>query len=134
MNTMKKIWLIAALLIAGFLTSTTTSPARQEGKNELQIVEAKLGKDVKERMIVEEDSAFTKNSKIFLWMKITGGASDQITVTWKNGEYSHNTTLMVGGSPWRTWASKTVAKAGDWTVSVTDSSGKVLKEISFKVE
>ena len=100
----------------------------------IQLIDAGLGKDVKDRMVVDEATSFPKNSKVFLWMKFTGGASDQVTVTWKNGSSSHNTTLVVGGSPWRTWASKTVGKSGDWTVTVTDAEGNVLKEISFKVE
>ena len=100
----------------------------------VQIIEAKMGKDIADRMITSEDSVFTKNSKVFLWMKIMGGSQQEITVTWKSGTATHATTLMVGGSPWRTWASKTVGNAGDWTVTVTDSSGAVLKEMSFKVE
>jgi hypothetical protein len=127
------------LLISIFtlvLVGTQIAPGKQkdaQGKG-LQIVDARLGKDVKERAIVDEDSSFAKNSQVFLWMKIAGGSSDSITVTWNTGEYTHAATLVVGGNPWRTWASKTVTKAGEWTVSVTDGSGKMLKEMKFKVE
>ncbi|MBI1806597.1 MAG: DUF2914 domain-containing protein [Ignavibacteria bacterium] len=112
------------------------SPAQQEstGSKGLQVIEAKLAKDVKDRMPVDEDSVFTNGSKVFLWMKLTGGSSDQITVTWKTENTTHATTLTIGGSPWRTWASKGVWKTGNWTVTVTDASGKVLKEMNFKVE
>ena len=99
----------------------------------LQITEAKLGSNVEDRVLIGEDSTFNVNTKVFLWMRITGGASDQIMVTWKFGATTHITTLIVGGSPWRTWATKTVSKDGDWTVSVTDTSGRVLKEMMFKV-
>ncbi len=100
----------------------------------IQIVDAKLGKEVSDRMLTGEDSVFSKDSKVFLWMKLTGASQQQITVTWKSGEFSHPTTLLIGGSPWRTWASKTVSKAGDWTVTVSDSGGTVLREMNFKVE
>ena len=130
---MRNVFLIVSILCLGLLSAATTLKAKQESTGGLQIVEAKLGKDVKERMLADEDSTFEKNSKVFLWMKISGGSSDQITVTWKNGDYSHNTTLTVGGNPWRTWASKSVTKTGNWTVSVTDASGKVLTEVNFKV-
>ena len=108
--------------------------AQEKKSSDLQIVEARLGKDVKDRAISGEDSTFQKNSKVFLWMKLLGGNSDQITVTWKSGNYSHPTTLIIGGSPWRTWASKTVGKTGDWTVTVTNGEGKMLKEMKFKVQ
>ena len=43
-------------------------------------------------------------------------------------------TLKVAGNPWRTWSNKTAWKAGDWTVTVTDAGGQVLKELTFKVQ
>ncbi len=124
------------LLVAILLVSTQVSFGRQKEQKPdmLQVIDARLGKDIKDRSIAEEDSSFAKDSKVFIWMKFTGGASGQITVTWKTGEYSHSTTLSIGGSPWRTWASKTVSKTGEWTVSVTDSSGNVLKEMKFGVK
>ena len=100
----------------------------------LQIVDAKLGTGVQDRMISGEDSSFTLNSKVWLWLKVVGGASDQITIIWKTDNLTHSTTLNIDGSPWRTWATKTVSKAGDWAVSVTDTSGNVLKEMMFKVQ
>jgi len=131
-----KTILLMAVAIGLFLVGTQASLGFQKGEQStgLQIVDARLGKDVKDRAITDEDSSFVKNSKVFIWMKVSRGSSDQITVTWKTGDYSHSTTLTIGGNPWRTWASKTVSKAGEWTVSVADSSGNVLKEMKFKVE
>ncbi|MBI4546441.1 MAG: DUF2914 domain-containing protein [Ignavibacteriae bacterium] len=100
----------------------------------LEIVDARLGNDVQDRMIVDEDSVFTKNSKVYLWMKVVGSAYDEITVTWTIEDHSYSTTLSIGGSPWRTWAYKTVWLAGDWTVTIEDAAGNVLKEMSFLVE
>jgi len=100
----------------------------------LQVVEVKLGTNVQDRMITGEATVFQKNSKVFLWMKFSAVPSEQVTVTWKTGSYSHATTLVIGGSPWRTWASKVVGRTGDWTVTLADAAGNVLKEMSFKVE
>lgn len=100
----------------------------------IQLVDVKLGKDVKDRMIVDEDSSFALNSKVYLWMKVSGGTNEEIMVAWKVGEVKHETKLTIGGSPWRTWAVKTAFKTGDWTVTVTDNAGNVLKEMSYKVE
>ena len=127
-TTMLSIFILSVLLSISVYAQEAT-PA-----TDMQIVEAKLGKDVADRVLTGEDSVFTKGSKAYLWMKITGGSQQEITVTWTTGTATHGTTLVVGGSPWRTWASKTVGKAGDWTVTITDNAGKTLKAMSFKVE
>ncbi len=103
-------------------------------ERELEVERAKLGRGIEEREIVDEDSIFTSNERVYLWMKVTGGTSDSIAVAWKIEDYHYTYKLHIGGNPWRTWAYKTVWKAGDWTVTVTDSKGKILKERTFKVE
>lgn len=100
----------------------------------IEITDAKLGTGVENRMVTGEATSFPKDSKVFLWLKVTGAGGASLNVTWKAGDASHSTTLTVGGSPWRTWASKTVGKAGEWKVTVTDEAGSVLKELSFTVE
>ncbi len=99
----------------------------------MTVVEAKLGTGIQDRMLTEEATEFELNSKAYVWFKVSGGTGD-ITVTWKNGDYSHSTTLSVGGSPWRTWAEKTLRNSGEWTVIVTSSDGAVLKELKFTVK
>lgn len=127
---MKHLVLLTALFVV--CTCTLTAQEKQQATG-LTIAEAKLGRDVQNHEIVNEDSTFAPNDKVYLWMKIVGGKSDSVTVTWKNGQYSSSTTLRVGGSPWRTWAYKTASIGGDWTVTVTDASGAVLKEMNFSV-
>jgi hypothetical protein len=108
----------------------------QEGQMEmkkLEVADAKLGKDVQDRKIVDETTTFEVNEKAYLWMRVVGGPSDSITVTWKTGDMSYESKLNIGGSSWRTWANKTLYNAGPWTVTVTDASGTVLKEMSFTV-
>jgi len=107
---------------------------REEHPVSIHIVDARLGRNIRNRMVVADKATFPKNSNVYLWMRLIGGYSKQIIVTWKTGSYSHNTTLMVGGNPWRTWASKIVRRSGDWTVTVSDAAGNVLKKMSFKVE
>ena len=85
-------------------------------------------------MITTEDSVFTVNEKVYLWMKVEGGPADSLTVTWKHGDDTYETKLNIGGSPWRTWAYKTAWLAGDWSVTVTSPAGEVLKEMQFTVK
>jgi hypothetical protein len=97
------------------------------------IEDAKLGKAVKDRQIETEASEFALNEKVYLWVKVTGAAGENLDVTWKNGDRTYKSSMPVSGSPWRTWCYKTAALAGDWTVSIADAKGTVLKELSFKV-
>lgn len=126
------IILVLALMFAGVSLAQEAEPA-QGGQSAIQ-VEAKLGKDVVDRELSEEASTFSVGERVYLWMRVTGAAGDSITVTWTHGEHSYDVMLGVGGSPWRTWAYKTAAYPGDWSVSVSDSQGNVLKQMSFKVE
>ena len=131
----KWIGMILTTVFCLIVFSSFLSAQESEVKSkDIQIVDVKLGKDVKDRVLVDEDSTFALNMKVFLWLKVTGKTSEKLTITWKQGEKSYTTTLNIGGSPWRTWANKTLAKAGDWTVTITDASGNVLKEMSFKVQ
>ena len=100
----------------------------------LQVADAKLGKGVQDRKITEEASTFAVNDKVYLWLKLTGGPADSVNVNWKVGDSTDTVSLKVGGDPWRTWSNKTAWKAGDWSVTVTDAGGQVLKEMTFKVE
>jgi len=131
----KWIGMVLTTVFCLIVFSSFLSAQESEVKSkDIQIVDVKLGKDVKDRVLVDEDSTFALNMKVFLWLKVTGATSETLTITWKQDEKSYTTALNIGGSPWRTWANKTLAKAGDWTVTITDASGNVLKEMSFKVQ
>jgi hypothetical protein len=132
---MNKIFSFGTALALTVVFAGTLFGATQAVKNEekLQVTEAKLGKDVIEREIVDDTSAFELNERVYLWLKVIGGSDDSLTVTWKHEDQSHTYALKIGGSPWRTWAYKTAAMAGEWAVTVTDSAGEVLKEMNFEV-
>ena len=100
---------------------------------QIKITDAKLGKGVQDRVVTEESASFSKDSKVYFWMKTSGGTGE-VTITWKSGNTSNTKTLNIGGDPWRTWAYMTAYSAGDWTATVTDDKGTVLKEMSFKVQ
>jgi Protein of unknown function (DUF2914) len=125
---------LASLMLAlCFLVPALLTAQEKEAKT-LKVVAAEMGKDVQNKMLVDTTTTFNVNDKAYLWMRLTGGSADSITVTWKTGDQTYPTQLFVGGSPWRTWSYKTLYTAGDWSVSVADASGNVLKELTFKVE
>lgn len=124
---MKKLTSLLILVACGFVLPTVSAQG-------LQVAEAKLGKGVQDRNITEEATTFAVNDKVYLWLRLTGSGSDSVKVNWKIGESTDTVTLQVGGDPWRTWANKTAWKAGEWTVTVTDASDQVLKELKFTVQ
>jgi hypothetical protein len=120
-----------ALLLAAVLAFT---PLASNAQDALTVAEVRLGKGVQDRQITEEATAFAVNEKAYLWMRVTGGSGQSIKVEWRNADFTDVVTLNIGGSPWRTWSSKTLAKTGDWKVTVTDAGGEVLSETAFQVE
>jgi hypothetical protein len=124
MTTLRSLFAAAMLLMLSL-------PAAAQA---LQVVDSKLGKGVQNREIVDETTTFSVNEKAYLWLRVTGGPADDVTVTWSIGDHSDAVPLKIGGSPWRTWSSKTLWKAGEWTATVTDSGGAVLTEVTFTVQ
>jgi len=125
---------VLATLLVLFLMGAPLMAQQPQTAAGIQIVDAKLGKEVKDRQITEEASEFALNQPVYLWVKVAGGAGDSLTVTWKTGSNTYISTLAIGGSPWRTWCYKTAALAGDWTVTIADAKGNTLKELSFKAK
>jgi hypothetical protein len=122
------------ILAAALLWFLPVAAGAQDQAGALQVTEVKLGKGVQDRQITEEATTFAVNEKVYLWMRVTGGPSDPIKVTWKCGDSTDTVELRIGGNPWRTWSSKTAWKAGEWTATVTSPSGDVLKEVTFTVQ
>jgi Protein of unknown function (DUF2914) len=98
------------------------------------VSEAKLGKNIVEREISEETSTFALNDKAYLWMRVVDGKGETVTVTWSAGEQTYDVPLSIGSDSWRTWSSKILHIAGEWTVTVKDSAGATLHQSSLTVQ
>ncbi|MFN0315121.1 MAG: DUF2914 domain-containing protein, partial [Burkholderiales bacterium] len=122
---MKKI--ISMFAVVALLVPALASSA---GK----IAEAKTGKAIAERKIADESTTFALGEQAYLWLKVEGAAGETLTVTWTHGDQNFPVTLNVGGTPWRTWSSKRLHLAGDWTVTVTDTAGNKLNESKITVK
>ena len=125
---------VLAMVLVVAITCPFLVARSGQASTAVQTFEVKLGKSVADRQIADETAEFAVNEKVYLWVKVIGAAGDTLKATWKTGDHTYTSDLAVGGSPWRTWCYKTAVLAGDWTVSVADSKGNVLKEISFKVK
>ena len=121
---MKKFFAVSVIL--ALLVPASALPA---GK----VAEAKLGKRVVDRQVADETSVFAPGEKAYLWMKIDDAAGEILTVTWQINGQTYPAELKIGGSPWRTWASKSLHIAGEWIVSVSDATGAKLYETKLTV-
>ncbi|MGD2139885.1 MAG: DUF2914 domain-containing protein [Burkholderiales bacterium] len=102
--------------------------------SEATIAEAKLGTDVVDRELTGEASIFALNEKAFLWMRVTDGEGESITVTWRHGAEEYPVTLSIGSNSWRTWSSKVLHLSGEWSVTVTNPAGTTIYETTLTVQ
>ena len=119
-------------LFAAFAMLALFVPALAFGQN--LVTDAKLGRNVVDREISDETTTFAVGEKAYLWLRVEGGTGETLTVVWKINDLEFPVDLSIGGSPWRTWATKTLHIAGDWRVTVSDAAGNTLNEASLKVE
>jgi len=119
-------------LLAAFAMVALSVPALAFAQN--LVTDAKLGKNVVDREITDETTTFAVGEKAYLWLRVEGGTGEVLKVIWKIDDQEYPVDLRIGGSPWRTWATKTLHLAGDWTVTVTDAGGNTLNEASLKVQ
>ncbi|MEK6210935.1 MAG: DUF2914 domain-containing protein [Pseudomonadota bacterium] len=119
-------------LLAAFAMLALFVPALAFAQN--LVTDAKLGRNVVDREVTDETTTFAVGEKAYLWLRVEGGTGETLTVVWKVNDQEFPVDLRIGGSPWRTWATKTLHIAGDWTVTVTDAGGNTLNEATLKVQ
>jgi len=100
-------------------------------------VEAVLARTVVDRAPQDTGSAFPDSvGTIVLWMRVTDASGQTLHHVWfHGGDQVSDVSLIVGGSPWRTWSRKTIPAdaKGAWHVEIRDEAGTVIKRIDFTV-
>lgn len=100
-------------------------------------VEAVVARTVVDRMPQDSGTAFPPDvGQLVLWTRVSGAAGQPIHHVWFHGDTEvGRVELQVGGSPWRTWSTKTVPSdwTGAWHVEVRDEAGHLAKRIDFTV-
>jgi len=155
MNRNTAIGWALAILLAGVPAigwAEDISPAAEESKapevqpeaetavpaSEMQVVEASVATGIENRAPQGAAESFPAGTeKLYCYTKLAGGqAWDEITHKWmKGGEQRAVVILKVGGSPWRTFSSKTILKedTGAWSVEILQGD-TVLKTVSFEIK
>lgn len=54
------------------------------------------------KALVGEATQFALNQKVYVYLEVTGGPAEDITVTWRHGEKTYDTKRKIGGTPWHT--------------------------------
>lgn len=125
--------LAVGLLVCLFATSNAQEAATPAKTSSLQIAMHRFGLDVIDREIQNEIDTFHIGDIVYLWLRVEGGPADPITATWVSGDVHYDVELSIKGSPWRTWARKTLFRAGEWSVQVKDQHGTMLLERTLQV-
>ena len=130
-RTLERTAVAAALLAAVGLWAPADSAAQAPA------VETVVATAVQDRQPVGEGVDFPADvGQIFVWTRVTGATGTSIQHVWMHPDGQETpVSLDVGGSPWRTWSSKTIPRewAGEWTVEIRDAAGNVLDTVSFMV-
>ena len=122
--------LVLALTLSGLLGLPGALSA-QEPEVEVQLASA-----IVDRMPAEAGSEFPADvGEVFCWTRVSGAEGTTIEHVWIFGDMEFPVSLNVGGSPWRTWSSKSIPPewSGPWRVEVRDGAGNLLEAVSFNV-
>ncbi len=99
-------------------------------------VDIAIARGVMDRMPVDTASTFPADvGQVACWTRVTGATDTTIQHVWIHGENEFPVSLEIGGSPWRTWSTKSIPAewAGEWRVEGRDASGAVLASTAFTV-
>lgn len=155
MNRNTAMGLALAILLAGFPVSgsaaapepsdspAVSAPEAQPAPESvdasgLLVAEAAIATGIENRAPQGAAESFPAGTeKLYCYSKFTGGkAGDEITHKWiKGGQERASVNLKVGGSPWRTFSSKSLGKDdnGSWTVEIRQGE-TVLKTLAFEIK
>jgi Protein of unknown function (DUF2914) len=128
---------LAGVVISEFVIAQTATDTAQAASPSIS-AEIQVGTGVENRDIVGSADSFASSvGKVFCWSRVTGASGATLKHVWlRNGTEMASVDLNVGGSPWRTWSSKTIPASwtGDWEVRVVDGNGTTIASKTFKIE
>jgi hypothetical protein len=129
---------VGAVVALAFASTAHAQAATQAGAaKSAATVEASVGTAVADHAITGAAESFPKGTaKLYCLSKVSGAADSEIEHVWYKGDAEQGRVkLKVGGSPWRTYSTKTLGEdaSGEWRCDVVQD-GTVLQSVKFKVE
>jgi hypothetical protein len=130
--------LVAAAFAVLFAPAVRAQDPTQAGAaKSAATAEVSVGTAVADHAITGAAESFPKGTaKLYCLSKVTGAADSEVEHVWYKGDAEQGRVkLKVGGSPWRTYSTKTLGPdaSGDWRCDVVQN-GAVLQSVKFKVE
>ena len=99
---MKRLTMTALALLGPVLTF----PVHAAGQLS---VEAQIASQIADRMPEGAGTEFAADvGQLHCWSRVTGGAGETIQHVWIHGEMEVPVSLQIGGTPWRTWSTKSI--------------------------
>jgi opacity protein-like surface antigen len=127
----------AVVALAFASTARAQDPTQAGAAKSAATAEVSVGTAVADHAITGAAESFPKGTaKLICLSKVTGAADSEIEHVWYKGDAEQaRVKLKVGGSPWRTYSTKTLGDeaSGDWRCDVVQN-GTVLQSVKFKVE
>ncbi len=138
----QKVLRLILILIVSFLWVFAFQAFGQEKSKEITgftIARLIVGTGVEKSEPVGTAESFPASTeKVYCFMEATQIPKDiEISFVWSYGgkEMLKTTLPLKAGAKWRTYANKNLrGLKGEWKVEIKDSDGKVLKDVTFKVE
>jgi len=127
----------AAIALVSATSARAQDPTQAGAAKSAATAEVSVGTSVADRALAGAAESFPKGTeKLYCFSKVTGAENSEIEHVWYKGDAEQGRVkLKIGGSPWRTYSSKTLGAegSGDWRCDVVQD-GKVLQSVKFKVE
>lgn len=139
MRTSRPASLLVAAAIAMILApaARAQAPTQAGAAKSAATVEVSVGTAVADHALTGAAESFPKGTaKLYCFSKVTGAADSEVEHVWYKGDAEQGRVkLKIGGSPWRTYSTKTLGEdaSGDWRCDVVQN-GTVLQSVKFKVE
>ena len=130
------IILIVLVVASGGIVAPSSA---QDKPSEFTIARAVVGTGVENLEPVGTAELFSASTeKVYCFIEATNISKDtEITFVWYHGdkEMLKFNAALKAGPKWRTYAHKNLyGQKGNWKVEIKDAAGKVIKEVTFKVE
>jgi transcriptional regulator with XRE-family HTH domain len=108
-------------------------PPANNGGDVLSVAEFGVGRRVVNSRLEGGSDRFAPGEHVAFRTRVLGGhRGDVIRHVWMvDGKVEQTITLRVGDADWGTYSTKTLGKAGAWTVEARDASGRVLAKAEF---
>src|SRR5690242_20147439 len=136
-NLSTSLFVGAAIALVSATSARAQDPTQAGTAKAAATVEASVGTSIADRVLAGAAESFPKGTqKLYCFSKVTGAENSEVEHVWYKGDAEQGRVkLKVGGSPWRTYSSKTLGDdaSGDWRCDVVQD-GKVLQSVKFKVE